>query len=103
MASAVPAFDPHPSLPPARGKVQFPPASAPPTGRNIRFFANAAAQRGCGMLMSKIRQALQLLVDAGLSAWQVAAALGISKTTVHARLKAAKLDFETWQTKQGAR
>ena len=50
-AGPVPAFDPHPSLPPARGKVQFPPASAPPTGRTIRFFANAAARRGCGMLM----------------------------------------------------
>ena len=34
------------------------------------------------VLMSKIRQALQLLADAGLSARQVAAALGISKTTV---------------------
>ena len=51
LAGAVPAFDPHPSLPPARGKVQFPPASAPPTGRAIRFFANAAARQGCGMLM----------------------------------------------------
>ena len=35
------------------------------------------------VLMSKIRQALQLLAgDAGLSARQVAAALGVSKTTV---------------------
>lgn len=34
------------------------------------------------VLMSKIRQALQLLADSGLSARQVAAALGISKTTV---------------------
>lgn len=32
--------------------------------------------------MSKIRQALQLLADSGLSTRQVAAALGISKTTV---------------------
>ncbi|MBV8035958.1 hypothetical protein [Roseateles sp.] len=32
--------------------------------------------------MSKIRQALQLLADASLSARQVAAALGISKSTV---------------------
>ena len=32
--------------------------------------------------MSKIRQALQLLADSGLSRRQVAAALGISKTTV---------------------
>jgi hypothetical protein len=34
------------------------------------------------VLMSKIRQALQLLADASLSTRQVAAALGISKTTV---------------------
>jgi hypothetical protein len=34
------------------------------------------------VLMSKIRQALQLLADAGLSMRQVAAALGVSKTTV---------------------
>lgn len=34
------------------------------------------------VLMSKIRQALQLLADSGLSARQVAAALGISKSTV---------------------
>jgi transposase len=34
------------------------------------------------VLMSKIRQALQLLADSGLSMRQVAAALGISKTTV---------------------
>ena len=34
------------------------------------------------VLMSKIRQALQLLADSGLSTRQVAAALGISKTTV---------------------
>ena len=34
------------------------------------------------VLMSKIRQTLQLLADSGLSARQVAAALGISKTTV---------------------
>ena len=34
------------------------------------------------VLMSKIRQALQLLAEAGLSARQVAAALGISKTSV---------------------
>lgn len=34
------------------------------------------------VLMSKIRQALQLLADSGLSRRQVAAALGISKTTV---------------------
>ena len=34
------------------------------------------------VLMSKIRQALQLLADAGLSTRQVAAALAISKTTV---------------------
>ncbi len=32
--------------------------------------------------MSKIRQALQLLADAGLSSRQVATALNISKTTV---------------------
>ncbi len=36
------------------------------------------------VLMSKIRQALQLLADSGLSTRQVAAALGISKTTVSA-------------------
>lgn len=34
------------------------------------------------VLMSKIRQALQLLADSGLSTRQVAAALGVSKTTV---------------------
>jgi len=34
------------------------------------------------VLMSKIRRTLQLLADSGLSARQVAAALGISKTTV---------------------
>ncbi|WP_347247365.1 IS21 family transposase [Thermomonas sp.] len=34
------------------------------------------------VLMSKIRQALQLLADSGLSMRQVAAALGVSKTTV---------------------
>lgn len=34
------------------------------------------------VLMSKIRQTLQLLADASLSARQVAAALGISKSTV---------------------
>ena len=34
------------------------------------------------VLMSKIRQALRLLADAGLSTRQVAAALGVSKTTV---------------------
>ena len=34
------------------------------------------------VLMSKIRQALQLLADSGLSMRQVAAALGVIKTTV---------------------
>ena len=34
------------------------------------------------VLMSKIRQTLHLLADSGLSMRQVAAALGISKTTV---------------------
>ena len=34
------------------------------------------------VLMSKIRQALRLLADAGLSMRQVAAALGVSKSTV---------------------
>ena len=34
------------------------------------------------VLMSKIRQALQLLADSGLSMRQVAAALGVSKSTV---------------------
>ena len=48
---AVPTFDPHPSLPPARGKVQFPPACALPIGRAVRFFANAAAHQGREMLM----------------------------------------------------
>ena len=34
------------------------------------------------VLMSKIRQALRLLADSGLSVRQVAAALGVSKSTV---------------------
>ncbi len=34
------------------------------------------------VLMSKIRRALQLLADSGLSTRQVAAVLGISKSTV---------------------
>ena len=77
LAGAVPAFDPHPGLScrprrargstrrpecwvhriqarpataPAWGKVQFPPACAPATDRAVRFFANAAARQGCGVL-----------------------------------------------------
>ena len=51
LVGAVPAFDPHPSLPPARGKEQFPRATAVSSCRTIRFFANAAARQGRGMLM----------------------------------------------------
>ena len=49
-ASGMPAFDPHPSLPPARGKGQFPRAAAAPSCRTHRFFANAAARQDYGML-----------------------------------------------------
>ena len=51
LAGAVPAFDPHPSLPPARGKEQLPLATTVTINRAaIRFFANAAAHQGRGTL-----------------------------------------------------
>ena len=52
LASALPAFDPHPSLPPARGKGQIPPAAILAICRaGIRFSANNGRPQAFGGLL----------------------------------------------------